>query len=78
MRLLARILFAGGAIGALVVCLRKLLDGRAELLRSSAAPEAMLSREELYEKAQGLKIEGRSKMNKRELARAVADQEGRR
>jgi Rho termination factor, N-terminal domain len=34
-----------------------------------------LSREELYEKAQGLKIEGRSKMNKRELARAVAERE---
>ena len=34
-----------------------------------------LTREELYEKAQRLEIEGRSKMNKRELERAVAERE---
>lgn len=34
-----------------------------------------LTREELYEKAKLLEIEGRSKMNKRELERAVAERE---
>jgi hypothetical protein len=36
---------------------------------------AGLTREELYEKAKRLEIEGRSKMNKRELERAVAERE---
>ncbi len=99
MRQLARLLLAGGAIAALLAGLRKLFEGRTELLRSAAtvagpaasetgpgppaAPRveesrngiADLSREELYEKAKRLEIEGRSKMNKRELARAVAERE---
>jgi Rho termination factor, N-terminal domain len=45
--------------------------------RADASPNGAsdLSREELYEKAKRLEIEGRSKMNKRELARAVAERE---
>jgi hypothetical protein len=47
--------------------------------RADASPNGAsdLSREELYEKAKRLEIEGRSKMNKRERARAVAEREAR-
>jgi hypothetical protein len=80
MRRFARLLLAAGAIGALLAGLRKLFE---EQPGPTAAPRAAesrngaadLSREELYEKAKRLEIEGRSKMNKRELARAVAERE---
>jgi hypothetical protein len=80
MRRFARLLLAAGAIGALLAGLRKLLEEQAGSPASSRADEsrngaAELSREELYEKAKRLEIEGRSKMNKRELARAVAERE---
>lgn len=34
------------------------------------------TKEELYERARRLGVEGRSKMNKKELARAIADRQG--
>jgi hypothetical protein len=83
-RRIAKLAFAAGTIAASLVALRKLLEDRAELLRSDAERRevdettngtAQLTREELYKKAQRLEIEGRSKMNKRELERAVAKRE---
>jgi hypothetical protein len=83
-RRIAQLALAAGTIAASLVALRKLLDDRAERLRSAAERTeadgisngtAELTREELYEKAQQLEIEGRSKMNKRELERAVAKHE---
>jgi hypothetical protein len=77
-RRLARLLLAAGAIGALLAGLRKLLEPgppappRADESRNGTSD---LSRKQLYEKAKRLEIEGRSKMNKRELARAVAERE---
>lgn len=86
MRGLLRLLAAATVVGALAALLRELLRGRGELsglkgteehldaaetaprtTRDSAGP----SREELYEEAQRLEIQGRSKMNKRQLERAV-------
>jgi negative regulator of sigma E activity len=96
MRRIAQLVLAAGAVAALLVGLRKLFEGRPELLRSAAEPgeagpqasasmappvdetrngTASLTREELYEKAKRLDIEGRSKMNKRELERALAERE---
>ena len=87
---LIRILFAAGVIGGLGVLLRELFADRPQLLRTSesSAPqghrpkrkatsdEAGPSRAELYEQAQRLEIEGRSKMSKRQLERAVAKARG--
>jgi hypothetical protein len=91
MRRLSRLLFAGALIGGLIALLRRLFEGHEELLGmagSSSASEppiaaavtdqngvAGLSREQLYEQAKRLDIEGRSKMNKSQLEKAVARHE---
>jgi hypothetical protein len=91
MRGLLRLLAAAAVVGALAALLRELLRDRPELLgvkrteehldaaetaphttRDSAGP----SRKELYEEAQRLEIQGRSKMNKRQLERAVDEAKG--
>lgn len=90
MRGLLRLLTAAGAVGALVVLLRELVRRRPEFLNPKESEElrtesemsldttrdgAGPSRKELYEEAQRLGIQGRSKMNKRQLERAVGEAE---
>lgn len=50
---------------------------RAEAARGAGRPESERTREELYQEARRLDIPGRSKMNKRQLARAVSRAGGR-
>lgn len=61
------ILAAVAAVAAVAVLARRLAA------RSRAAEP---TRDELYERAKQLEIEGRSKMNKEQLRRAVEDAEG--
>jgi hypothetical protein len=86
MRRLIRLALLGGLAGALWLWLRDLLEQQEEQRRTSAqrgtpAPQgespaaegdASVSKAELYRQAQDLGIEGRSKMNKDQLAAAVA------
>jgi hypothetical protein len=86
MRGLLRLLAAATIVGALAALLRELLRRGAEPLSSQGSEEphterqmssgtgrdgAGPSRKELYEEAQRLEIQGRSKMNTRQLERAV-------
>jgi hypothetical protein len=88
MRGLLRLLMAASVVGALVALLRELLRRGPELLSSLGSEEPRIesemspgtvhkrrgqSRKELYEEAQRLEIEGRSKMNKSQLERAVGE-----
>jgi hypothetical protein len=88
MRGLLRLLTAASVVGALVALLRELFRRGPELLSSKGSEEPRteserspgavrngegLSRKELYEEAQRLGIQGRSKMNKSQLERAVGE-----
>jgi hypothetical protein len=91
MRGLLRVLAAASVVGALAVLLRELFRDRPELLKPKRNEEpraasnrspgtirngAVTSRAELYEEARRLEIQGRSKMNKRQLERAVDEARG--
>jgi hypothetical protein len=88
-----RLLLAAGVLAGLWVLVRELLEGADDRSReaggvstgletSSAAAgrsngAGELSKAELYRQAQRLDVQGRSKMSKEELARAVAEARGR-
>jgi hypothetical protein len=71
---LVRLFVAGGLLAGLVVLLRNLLEGR----EGQPGIAESASREQLYEQAKRLDIQGRSKMNKSQLRLAIARREGER
>jgi hypothetical protein len=69
---LVRLFVAGGLLAGLVVLLRNLLEGG----EGQPGIAESASREQLYEQAKRLDIQGRSKMNKSQLRLAIARREG--
>lgn len=76
MKRLVRWLVAGGVLAGIAVFLRQLFG---EQGTEREVPDvdgiAGLNREQLYERAKQLDIEGRSKMNKSQLQQAIARRE---
>ncbi len=88
MRRLLRLMLAAAVFAGLIAFLRRLFEEPAGVPGTAGAPDrpgqgasegngtAEPSRAQLYERAKRLDIEGRSKMNKSELQRAIASAEG--
>jgi hypothetical protein len=73
MRQLLKLALSAAVVALVVVFVRRLLDHGDTEAEDSQPGDTALTRDELYREAARLDIRGRSKMNKRELQRAVED-----